>query len=292
MCSADRYIDARGAATIGVVVRIRLDQLLTDRGLARSRAEAQALIHAGSVELDGTRRLKPGQLVEADASVSLLERPKWASRAGAKLEHALDEFGIDPIGMAVLDAGASTGGFTDVLLARGARVVYAVDVGRAQLIQRLLDDPRVVSMERTNLRDLRELPERIDLATLDLSFISLRLVLPAVRNLLTDAGRVVALVKPQFEAGKELVPRGGVVTDPAVWERVLAKMAPAAADAGLRAARAIRSPLTGTDGNVEFLVDLRGKERDEVEMAAYEESVSTAVWDLAGDDAQPAPDRA
>ena len=255
------------------MARIRLDQLLTDRGLARSRAQAQALIHAGSVELDGTRRLKPGQLVEADASVSLLEGPKWASRAGAKLEHALDEFGIDPTGMATLDAGASTGGFTDVLLARGARIVYAVDVGRAQLIQRLRDDPRVVSMERTNLRDLRELPEPIDLATLDLSFISLRLVLPAVRNLLTDAGRVVALVKPQFEAGKELVPRGGVVTDPTTWEAVLHAVARAAADAGLVAVRAIRSPLTGTDGNVEFLVDLgRG-----VDDAGYLASVDGAV---------------
>ena len=142
-----------------------------------------------------------------------------------------------------------------MLLARGARIVYAVDVGRAQLIQRLRDDPRVVSMERTNLRDLSELPEPIDLATLDLSFISLRLILPAVRNLLTDAGRIVALVKPQFEAGKELVPRGGVVTDPAVWARVLEDVTEAAADAGLHAHGAIRSPITGTDGNVEFLVD-------------------------------------
>ena len=122
---------------------------------------------------DGTRQLKPGQLVAADASVSLVEKPRWASRAGAKLEHALDAFGIDPTGLACLDAGASTGGFTDVLLARGARIVYAVDVGRAQLIDRLRRDPRVVSMERTNLRELRELPEPIGLATLDLSFISL-----------------------------------------------------------------------------------------------------------------------
>ena len=239
------------------MVRIRLDQLLTDRGLARSRAEAQALIHAGSVELDGTRRLKPGQLVESDASVSLLEKPRWASRAGAKLEHAMDAFGIDPSGMAVLDAGASTGGFTDVLLARGARIVYAVDVGRGQLIQRLRDDPRVVSMERTNLRELRELPEPIDLATLDLSFISLGLVLPAVRKLLTDAGRAVALVKPQFEAGKEEVPRGGVVTDPATWERVLTEVTTAAERSGFDVHETVRSPITGTDGNVEFLADLR-----------------------------------
>jgi 23S rRNA (cytidine1920-2'-O)/16S rRNA (cytidine1409-2'-O)-methyltransferase len=239
------------------MARIRLDQLLTERELARSRAEAQALIHAGAVELEGIRRLKPGQLVNTDASVRLLEKPKWASRAGMKLVHALDAFGVDPTGMAVLDAGASTGGFTDVLLAQGARVVYAVDVGRAQLIQRLRDDPRVVSMERTNLRELRELPEPIDLATLDLSFISLGLVLPAVSALLAEGGRVVALVKPQFEAGKEDVPRGGVVTDPAVWERVLREVAAAGAGTGLHAHRAIRSPITGSDGNVEFLLDLR-----------------------------------
>lgn len=238
------------------MARIRLDQLLTDRGLARSRAEAQSLIHAGEVELDGTRRLKPGQLVAADASVSLVEKPRWASRAGAKLEHALDAFGIDPTGLACLDAGASTGGFTDVLLARGARLVYAVDVGRGQLIDRLKREPRVVSMERTNLRELTALPEPIDLATLDLSFISLRLVLPAVRNLLTDEGRVVALVKPQFEAGRDDVPRGGVIRNPVTWERVLREVVSAARDSGLQAVNAIRSPITGVDGNVEFLLDL------------------------------------
>jgi 23S rRNA (cytidine1920-2'-O)/16S rRNA (cytidine1409-2'-O)-methyltransferase len=256
------------------MARIRLDQLLTERGLARSRAEAQALIHAGAVELEGNRRLKPGQLVAVDASISLVERPKWASRAGIKLEHALDAFAIDPSGIAALDAGASTGGFTDVLLARGARVVYAVDVGRGQLVQRLRDDPRVVSMERTNLRELRALPEPIDLATLDLSFISLHLVLPAVRTLLTDAGRVVALVKPQFEAGKEDVPRGGVVTDPVVWRRVLDEVAAAAVTVGLHAHRAIRSPITGSDGNVEFLLDLRTAEPGP---GALAESVTAAI---------------
>jgi 23S rRNA (cytidine1920-2'-O)/16S rRNA (cytidine1409-2'-O)-methyltransferase len=238
------------------VARIRLDELLTGRGLARSRAEAQALVLAGEVELGGTRRLKPGQLVEPDAPVIVLERPRWASRAGAKLEHALDAFEISPDGLACLDAGASTGGFTDVLLARGARVVYAVDVGRAQLIQRLRDDDRVVSMERTNLRELRSLPEPIDLATLDLSFISLRLVLPAVRALLATPGRVVALVKPQFEAGRDDVPRGGVVRDPDVWRRVLEEVASAAEDAGLHPQAVTRSPITGGDGNTEFLLSL------------------------------------
>jgi len=244
------------ASTIATVARIRLDQLLTERGLAQSRAEAQALIVGGAVELDGTRRLKPGQLVAADASVSLAERPRWASRAGAKLEHALDAFGIDPTGMAALDAGASTGGFTDVLLERGARVVYAVDVGRGQLIDRLRRDERVVSMERTNLRNLRQLPEPIDLATLDLSFISLALVLPAVRALLADDGRVVALVKPQFEAGRDDVPRGGVVRDVSVRERVLHEVAASAVELGLQPIDVTRSPITGTDGNVEFLIHL------------------------------------
>ena len=256
------------------MARLRLDQLLTERGLARSRAEAQALIHAGAVELEGTRQLKPGQLVAADASVSLVGKARWASRAGAKLEHALDAFGIEPTGLACLDAGASTGGFTDVLLARGARIVYAVDVGRAQLIDRLRRDPRVVSMERTNLRELTELPEPIRLATLDLSFIGLGLVLPAVRNLLADDGRVVALVKPQFEAGRDDVPRGGVVRDPATWERVLRDLAADAEATGLHAHRAIRSPITGGEGNVEFLVDLR---REVAGGAGFAESSVEAV---------------
>ena len=234
------------------------------------------MIHAGDVELDGVRRLKPGQLVASDATVSLVEKARWASRAGAKLEHALDAFAVDPSGRACLDAGASTGGFTDVLLARGARVVYAVDVGRAQLIDRLRRDPRVVSMERTNLRELRGLPEAIDVVTLDLSFISLALVFGSVRNLLADDGRVVALVKPQFEAGRDDVPRGGVVRDPGIWERVLRDVATAATEAGLVPLRAIRSPITGTDGNVEFLVDLRVGTQDTT-LDAYLESCVAAV---------------
>ena len=157
---------------------------------------------------------------------------------------------------------------------RGARIVYAVDVGRAQLIDRLRRDPRVVSMERTNLRELASLPEPIDLATLDLSFISLRLVLPAVRSLLADDGRVVALVKPQFEAGREDVPRGGVVRDAAIWKRVLRDLARDAVPAGLHAHRAIRSPITGADGNVEFLVDLR---REPADGDAFAESSVEAV---------------
>jgi 23S rRNA (cytidine1920-2'-O)/16S rRNA (cytidine1409-2'-O)-methyltransferase len=237
------------------VARQRLDQLLVDRGLAPSRAAAQALLLAGEVELlgAGSRNLKPGQLVAADAALSIVERPRWASRAGEKLVAALDAFGVDPSGRACLDAGASTGGFTDVLLARGARIVYAVDVGRGQLVDRLRRDPRVVSMERTNLRELAVLPEAVELATLDLSFISLGLVLPAVRRLLSDTASVVALVKPQFEAGREAVPRGGVVRDPEVHRRVLVAFGEASRAAGFGPAALIRSPVTGTDGNVEFL---------------------------------------
>jgi 23S rRNA (cytidine1920-2'-O)/16S rRNA (cytidine1409-2'-O)-methyltransferase len=237
------------------VPRIRLDQLLVDRGLAPSRTQAQALILAGEVELQGagSRSLKPGQQVAAEIGLSLVQKPRWASRAGAKLEAALDAFAVDATTLACLDAGASTGGFTDVLLDRGARIVYAVDVGRAQLIDRLRRHPRVVSMERTNLRELRDLPEPIDLATLDLSFISLRLVLPAVHDLLADAGRVIALVKPQFEAGRESVPRGGVVRDPAVHRRVLLRFGDDAHGAGFTPTNLIRSPVTGTEGNIEFL---------------------------------------
>jgi 23S rRNA (cytidine1920-2'-O)/16S rRNA (cytidine1409-2'-O)-methyltransferase len=235
--------------------RVRLDQLLVNRGLAATRSEAQARILAGQVELGGaaSRALKPGQQVAADASVQLVAAPRWASRGGEKLEAALDAFAIDPAGVACLDAGASTGGFTDVLLARGARIVYAVDVGRGQLVDRLARDPRVVSMERTNLRTLDALPEPVELATLDLSFISLALVLPAVANLLARSGRVVALVKPQFEAGRAEVPRGGVVREPAVWRAVLMRLVTDAAAAGLHPTALLRSPITGGEGNVEFL---------------------------------------
>lgn len=235
--------------------RVRLDQLLVDRALAPSRAAAQALLLAGEVELvgAGSRSLKPGQLVPVDAQVSVVARARWASRAGEKLEAALEAFGIDPGGRACMDAGASTGGFTDVLLGRGARIVYAVDVGRGQLIDRLARDPRVVSMERTNLRTLGALPEPIELATLDLSFISLALVLPAVRPLLNEAGTVIALVKPQFEAGREAVPRGGVVRDAATHRAVLLRFAEDAVRTGFSPMALVASPISGADGNREFL---------------------------------------
>jgi len=235
--------------------RVRLDQLLVERGLARSRAQAQSLLMAGAFVLprSGARALKAGQLVAADVELISVPGPRWASRSGAKLEAALDAFGVDPRGLRCLDAGASTGGFTDVLLERGARIVYAVDVGRGQLIERLRTDPRVVVMDRTNLRTLEGLPEPVELATLDLSFISLALVLPAVRRLLAPASLLIALVKPQFEAGREAVPRGGVVRDPTIHRSVLIEFGEAAWAAGFAPARVIRSPVAGSAGNVEFL---------------------------------------
>jgi len=219
------------------------------------------MLMAGVVRLPGSgaRALKPGQLVAQDVDLVALPGPRWASRGGEKLTAALDAFGIEPGGLACLDAGASTGGFTDVLLQRGVRVVYAVDVGRGQLIERLRADARVVVMDRTNLRTLERLPEPIDLATLDLSFISLALVLPAVRRLLSERGRVVALVKPQFEAGRDAVPRGGVVRDPAVHHAVLQEFGDAARRAGFTPTRAIRSTLAGSAGNVEFLALLESR---------------------------------
>jgi 23S rRNA (cytidine1920-2'-O)/16S rRNA (cytidine1409-2'-O)-methyltransferase len=236
----------------------RLDSLLHERGLAPSRAAAQAMLLAGEVELPslGTRNLRPGMMVDDGVEIVVRERPRWASRAGEKLAAALDVFEIDPAGLVALDAGASTGGFTDVLLECGAKRVYAVDVGRGQLIERLRRDPRVVSMERTNLRTLETLPEPVQLATLDLSFISLRLVLPAVRRMLQNSGQVVALVKPQFEAGKGAVPRDGVIRDPAVHAAVLERFALDAQEAGFGIRGLVRSPIVGGEGNVEFLAHL------------------------------------
>jgi 23S rRNA (cytidine1920-2'-O)/16S rRNA (cytidine1409-2'-O)-methyltransferase len=255
--------------------KVRVDQLAVERGLARSRSEAQALLLAGTIRLEGdeARRLTPGQRVERDAPLVRADGPAWASRAGEKLEAGLDAFGVAVAGRTCLDAGASTGGFTDVLLDRGARRVYAVDVGHGQLLPRLAGDERVVVMDRTNLRTLTALPEPIDLATLDLSFISLRLVLPVVRGLLAPAGEVVALVKPQFEAGRADVPRGGVVRDPKVHRRVHLRLADDAAAAGLAAVGVVASPRTGREGNREFLAHLRPT--DEPDRAAS----GRAAWD-------------
>jgi 23S rRNA (cytidine1920-2'-O)/16S rRNA (cytidine1409-2'-O)-methyltransferase len=252
---------------------IRLDQLVVERGLARSRTEAQALILAGSIHLVGAedRRLSAGQRVDPTTQLARDDGPRWASRGADKLLAALEAFDLDVDGMTCLDAGASTGGFTDVLLDHGARRVFAVDVGRGQLLPRLADDGRVAVMDRTNLRTLASLPEPVDLATLDLSFISLRLVLETVRELLAPAGQVVALVKTQFEAGRGDVPRGGVVRDPAVHRRVLVRFGEDATAAGLRPIGLVASPRAGRDGNREFLALL-------VQAEATRESPGPA-WD-------------
>lgn len=232
-----------------------------DRGLAESRTRAQALVLAGKIRVgegDSARRdLKPGDLVDPTA-VTQVELPEpYVSRGGHKLAAALDAFGIDVGGRTGLDVGASTGGFTDVLLQRGAGRVYALDVGRGQLAERLRLDERVVSMERTNARILTRdtLPEAIDLATVDVSFISLAKVLGPISSTLAEGGAIVALVKPQFEAGRGRTERG-VVRDPAVHREVLERVIASAAEQRLGTRAVIASPILGPQGNREFLIHL------------------------------------
>ncbi len=239
--------------------RTRLDVTLVERGLAPSRQRAQALIAAGMVVVDGTRAAGAAQKVGHGSAISVRGRDHpWASRGGIKLEAALDGFGIDARERVALDAGASTGGFTDVLLARGAALVYAVDVGYGQLDPRLAGDERVCVIDRTNLRLLASLPGPIpSLVTLDLSFISLRLVLPRVAALAAGAD-VVALFKPQFELGREAVGGGGVVRDVGAGELAATDLlAWAAAELGATGAGPLPSPITGQKGNHEWLLHLR-----------------------------------
>jgi 23S rRNA (cytidine1920-2'-O)/16S rRNA (cytidine1409-2'-O)-methyltransferase len=239
-------------------MKTRLDQLLVTRGLAQSRTQAQALILAGRVAVAGASAAKAGTLVAEDAAIALKEAPRFVSRGGEKLAAALDHFGVSPAGKAALDAGASTGGFTQVLLLGGAARVYAVDVGYGQLDQSLRRDPRVISLERQNLRLLpREaVPEPIDLITLDLSFISLTLVLPRLREFLRLGGEVLAMVKPQFEVGKGKVGKGGVVRDPKLQQEAVARVAAAAAALGFQVSPAFPSPLKGPKGNQEYFLYL------------------------------------
>lgn len=236
--------------------RQRLDQVLVSRGLAETRARAQALIMAGQVLVNGQVQTKAGTLIADDASVEVRTGLPYVSRGGFKLAHALDQFALDPTGVTALDVGASTGGFTDVLLQRGAGRVFAVDVGYGILDHRLRNDPRVVALERTNIRHLTALPANTlaDCAVIDVSFISLRLVLPAVRRLVTPTAWIIALIKPQFEAGPKHVGKGGVVRDPAVHAQVIRDILSFARDCGLNPAALTRSPITGPAGNVEFLV--------------------------------------
>jgi 23S rRNA (cytidine1920-2'-O)/16S rRNA (cytidine1409-2'-O)-methyltransferase len=239
--------------------RERLDVLLVERGLAPSRERARALIMAGHVLVNSRPVEKAGTMIARDAVCELAPRPdelRYVSRGGLKLEKALDSFGLDPTGCVCLDVGASTGGFTDVLLSRGASRVYAVDVGRGQLAWQLRTDPRVVVMDRTNIRYLTSLPELPVSAVIDVSFISLRLVLPPVATLLVPGGWIVALIKPQFEAGRLEVSRGGgVISDPLVHQRVLQEILSFVKELGALAARGlILSPIAGRDGNHEYLL--------------------------------------
>ncbi|MFP5341544.1 MAG: TlyA family RNA methyltransferase [Candidatus Limnocylindria bacterium] len=246
-----------------MTTRMRLDQLLVERGLAETRSRAQALILAGKVRVgegDAARRdHKPGDQLDGARTAIAVEQPDpYVSRGGHKLAAALDAFAIDPAGAVGLDVGASTGGFTDVLLQRGARRVYALDVGRGQLAERLRRDDRVVSLERTNARTLTagSLPEPIDIAVIDVSFISLATILPAVATTLAPRAAVVALVKPQFEAGRGRTDHG-VVRDPAIHREVLGRVTEAArTGAGLGTRAVIASPILGPEGNREFLVHL------------------------------------
>ncbi|MBI4260353.1 MAG: TlyA family RNA methyltransferase [Actinobacteria bacterium] len=237
--------------------RRRLDTELVRRGLAGSRTEAQDAVRSGRVLVGGRPTAKPSTLVSADEPVRLVGPPRrFVSRGGEKLDAGLDRFSVDPVGLDCLDAGASTGGFTDCLLRRGASRVVAVDVGYGQLSWTLREDPRVVAMERTNVRDLRaeDLPFRPRVTVADLSFISLGLVIPTLAGVTAEGGELILLVKPQFEAGPEAVGRGGVVRDPAVWRSVLEGVAGACRDAGVRPRAAMASPLLGPAGNVEFLL--------------------------------------
>jgi 23S rRNA (cytidine1920-2'-O)/16S rRNA (cytidine1409-2'-O)-methyltransferase len=228
--------------------------LLVRRGLAETRELAQSLILSGRVLVDDKLATRPALAAADDAEIIVLDTgPKYVSRGALKLEAALDHWHIDPTGLVVLDAGASTGGFTDLLLSRGARRIYAVDVGYGQLHYRLRDDPRIVLMERTNIRYLETLPEQPALATADLSFISLRLALPAIFNLLDPEATIIALVKPQFEAGRADVKKGGVVRDPAVHQRVLTQLQAWSQAQPWRLTEWIQSPIKGPAGNVEFL---------------------------------------
>ena len=266
--------------------RIRLDQLLVERGLVESRARAQAMVLAGQVRVgsgDGARRdLKSGDLVARDATVEVAAGRQWASRGAHKLLAALDAFGVDPAGLVAADIGASTGGFTDVLLVRGASRVYAVDVGYGQLAERLRHDERVVSMERVNARSLdgATLPEPVDLAVIDVSFISLGLVLGPVSSILRGGnGPILALVKPQFEAGKADA-KGGVVRDPEIHRRVLLETRDRAAAIGLGSRAVVASPIRGPEGNREFMMHLQqgpsfaeiGEQIDAAVAAAWEDA--------------------
>jgi len=236
----------------------RLDVWLVDHALVDSRARAQALVMAGRVRVNGAPAVKAGTAVKPDAAIELLPGPEHVGRGAIKLAGALDVLRVDPAGRVAVDVGASTGGFTETLLARGATRVYAIDVGRAQLHERLRSDPRVVVRERVNARSLgaEHVPEPCSLATVDVSFISVLLILPALCGVLTPAADVLVLVKPQFEVGRGQVGRGGIVKDPLLHLGALRQVAAGAEATGLFLRSACASPIAGATGNREFFLHL------------------------------------
>jgi 23S rRNA (cytidine1920-2'-O)/16S rRNA (cytidine1409-2'-O)-methyltransferase len=240
-----------------VANKVRLDQLLVQRSLVDSREKAQRLIMAGEVLVNDRVADKPGMQIPAEAPIRIKEQLPYVSRGGLKLAAALDRFPIPIEHTICADVGASTGGFTDCLLQRGAAKVYAIDVGYGQLDWKIRSDARVVVMDRTNARYVESLPEPIGLAVIDTSFISLRIILPAVLKWLTAEAHIVALIKPQFEAGRERVGKGGVVRDPQVHADVLRSIMQVARELGCSPIDLIRSPIEGPAGNVEFLIWLR-----------------------------------
>ena len=239
------------------IAKQRADLLLAQKGLAESRKQAQALIMQGVVYCGAERVLKPGQQVDVDLPLEVRSGLPYVGRGGLKLAHALDHFGLEISGMVALDVGASTGGFTDCMLQRGVLRVYAVDVGRGQLHYRLRQEPRVVAMEGLNARYDYPLPEMVDLATVDVSFISATKVVPTVAQHLREEGFIFVLVKPQFESQRKEVGRGGVIKDPLVHARVLGRMVVWAVDAGYRVWGLVPSPILGDAGNREFFLILQ-----------------------------------
>lgn len=248
----------------------RLDVLLVERNLAESRAQAQRLVMAGQVRVDGQVALKPATRFSPAVTITIEQGPRFVSRGGEKLEAALRAFGLENLnGLVCADVGASTGGFTDCLLQHGAQRVYAIDVGYGVLHWKLRNDPRVIALERTNARYLQALPEGVDLVTIDASFISLRLLLTVVQGWIKPGGRVIALIKPQFEAGRSEAARGeGVIRDPAIHRQVLEQVLTATQRAGYGVRDLIRSPLTGPKGNIEFLAHLVFPAQGEADVTA------------------------
>lgn len=235
-------------------IKKRLDVLVREKYHHLSRNQIQSFIMQGKVTIDGIVRTKPGEAIPETTTIEVIQNePQYVCRAGAKLEKALDYFGIDPKGLVVLDAGLSTGGFTDCLLQHGALRVYGVDVGYGQVHEKIRKDPRVVILERTNLRYLTSLPEKVDLVTLDLSFISVTKVMDAVIRLMKDDGKLIVLIKPQFEAKREEVGRGGIIKDPALHQRIVADVTRAIEQKGFKLQGVTESPIEGTSGNKEFL---------------------------------------